>query len=64
VTNYLVSEVLNQQSTDLREFLLQISILNRFNADLSDAVFYHYPSETGTSNEIGKSCKDFRWYAE
>jgi ATP/maltotriose-dependent transcriptional regulator MalT len=41
VTNYLVSEVLNQQSTDLREFLLQISILNRFNADLSDAVFYH-----------------------
>jgi len=40
VTNYLVGEVLNQQSTGMRKFLLQTSILNRFNADLSDAVCY------------------------
>jgi LuxR family maltose regulon positive regulatory protein len=51
VTNYLVSEVLNQQSTDLREFLLQTSILNRFNADLSDAVCYRSSREADSSQE-------------
>jgi LuxR family maltose regulon positive regulatory protein len=51
VTNYLVSEVLNQQSVDVREFLLQTSILNRFNADLSNAVCYRASRDVDNEQE-------------
>ena len=52
VTDYLVSEVLNQQSVEVREFLLQTSILNRFNADLSNAVCTRSPGEADSAQEI------------
>jgi LuxR family maltose regulon positive regulatory protein len=51
ITDYLVSEVLKKQSTDMREFLLQTSILNRFNANLSDAVCYRSSTEADGSQE-------------
>jgi LuxR family maltose regulon positive regulatory protein len=38
VIDYLADEVLSQQSTDLRQFLHQTSILDRFTAPLCDAV--------------------------
>ena len=39
IVDYLVSEVLTQQPKPLREFLLATSILDRFSADLCDALF-------------------------
>ncbi|GAB5426394.1 MAG: LuxR C-terminal-related transcriptional regulator [Crocinitomicaceae bacterium] len=38
IMDYLLEEVLNQQSQEIRAFLLQTSILKRLNADLCDAV--------------------------
>jgi LuxR family transcriptional regulator, maltose regulon positive regulatory protein len=38
ILNYLVEEVLNRQPEDLRDFLLETSILERFNAGLCDAL--------------------------
>ncbi len=38
ILDYLAEEVLNNQSEDLRRFLLQVSILDRFCASLWDAV--------------------------
>ena len=38
VADYLVSEVLDRQPEDIREFLLQTSILRRFTASLCDAL--------------------------
>jgi len=65
VTNYLVSEVLNQQSTDMRKFLLQTSILNRFNADLSDAVCFRSSREADRSRESdGKDLPALRLISE
>jgi len=43
IMDYLLEEVLLQQSPDLRRFMLQTSILTRFNASLCDAI-------TGQSN--------------
>ncbi|VVS94028.1 LuxR C-terminal-related transcriptional regulator [Desulfoluna spongiiphila] len=36
ITDYLVSEVIAHQDTDIQDFLMQTSILKRFNADLCD----------------------------
>ncbi len=41
IMEYLVEEVLNQQSDDIRAFLLGISILDTFCADLCDVVLGH-----------------------
>ena len=38
VLDYLIEEVLNQQSKDIQSFLLQTSILNRMNGSLCNAV--------------------------
>ncbi|MCA9913981.1 MAG: helix-turn-helix transcriptional regulator, partial [Anaerolineae bacterium] len=38
IMDYLLEEVLSQQGVDVRQFLLQTSILDRLNADLCDAV--------------------------
>ncbi|MHC1781840.1 MAG: LuxR C-terminal-related transcriptional regulator [Anaerolineaceae bacterium] len=38
ILNYLVEEVLNHQPEETRQFLLQVSILERFNAAVCDAV--------------------------
>ncbi len=45
VLEYLVEEVLRHQPDTLRDFLLQTSILERFNADLCDAVVEHDSSK-------------------
>jgi len=65
VTNYLASEVLNQQSTGMREFLLQTSILNRFNADLVNAVCYRSSTIADRSQESdGKDLSTSRFISE
>lgn len=38
IMDYLLEEVLSQQTADMRRFLLQTSILDRLNGDLCDAV--------------------------
>ncbi len=38
IIDYLVEEVLNRQTPDVQSFLMQTAILERFNADLCDAV--------------------------
>ena len=40
VAEYLLTEVLEHQTTDVKNFLLGTSILERFNAELCAAVFY------------------------
>ncbi len=46
IVDYLVSEVLNQQPPEIREFLHQTSILERFNADLCEAVTQNEQAST------------------
>ncbi len=38
ILDYLAEEVIDQQPTEVQQFLLQTAILNRFNAELCDAV--------------------------
>jgi LuxR family maltose regulon positive regulatory protein len=44
IMDYLVEEILKQQSEDVRQFLLQTSILERFCSSLCDAVTLHSDS--------------------
>jgi LuxR family maltose regulon positive regulatory protein len=50
VLDYLISEVLEQQSEKVQSFLLQTSILNRLTGSLCDAVCFENP-ETTTGQE-------------
>ena len=45
IVDYLVSEVLSQQSAEIRHFLLQTSILERFNVQLCNAVTQNASSQ-------------------
>ncbi|MEP2988266.1 MAG: LuxR C-terminal-related transcriptional regulator [Parasphingorhabdus sp.] len=46
LADYLVTNVLENQSQELQEFLLKTSILNSFNADLANAVCGHSNSQS------------------
>ena len=46
ILDYLMEEVLGQQSSDVRDFLLSTCILDRFTAPLCDAVTGRYASQT------------------
>jgi len=62
VTDYLVSEVLDRQSQETRNFLLHTCILDRFNSNLCEAVYYGFSQETGNqpvSNSIDPSVSAF-----
>ncbi len=45
IVDYLLDEVLHRQPDDIQEFLLQTSILERFNAGLCNAVTQRYDSQ-------------------
>lgn len=48
IVEYLMSEVLSQQSPAYQDFLLRSSILDRFNAELCDAVLWQEDNEVPT----------------
>ncbi len=52
VLDYLVEEVLEHQSSELQEFLLQTSILERLTAPLCDAVRFGTAEAPGSSQSI------------
>ena len=52
ILDYLAEEVLNNQPEDLRRFLLQISILERFCAPLCDAVTGSFPGNSAVRIEM------------
>jgi LuxR family maltose regulon positive regulatory protein len=60
VLNYLVEEVLNQQTRAVQEFLLHTSILERLCGSLCDAVIGHSPLviHTATGNQLFASNDD------
>ena len=51
VLDYLAEEVIRQQRDDLREFLIQTSILERFNAESCEAIT-GYPDSQGLLSEL------------
>jgi LuxR family maltose regulon positive regulatory protein len=51
IMDYLMEEVLSRQSADVRRFLLQSSILERFTASLCDAVVYN-DADAGKSRKL------------
>lgn len=55
VADYVVSEVLSQQSPALQDFLLRSSILNRFCADLCDAVLWSEDDFSPANSQPGVS---------
>ncbi len=52
ILDYLVEEVLNQQTPEIQGFLLETSILERMCADLCDAVLSTHSKETKNSQAI------------
>ncbi len=50
ILDYLLEEVLNHQSSEIREFLLRTSVLERFNAELCASVNASETSITGVQN--------------
>jgi LuxR family maltose regulon positive regulatory protein len=53
IQDYLADEVLQQRPSGTQEFLLQTSILRRFNASLCDAVRFGIPDETARISDRG-----------
>lgn len=53
VTEYLVSEVLSQQTETIARYLIDTSILNRFNAPLSEALKISDKKAVDDKNNIG-----------
>ncbi len=51
VLDYLAEEVIRQQRDDIREFLIQTSILERFNAESCEAIT-GYPDSQGLLSEL------------
>lgn len=45
VLDYLAEEVIHQQSSDIRQFLVQTSVLERFNAEICDALTGRHDSQ-------------------
>jgi LuxR family maltose regulon positive regulatory protein len=54
VLDYLIEEVLEQQSESVQTFLLQTAVLNRLNGSLCDAVRFGY-SKSPTGQEDGQA---------
>jgi len=54
VLDYLAEEVIRQQRDDVREFLIQTSILERFNAQSCEAIT-GYPNSNGLLSEVEQS---------
>jgi ATP/maltotriose-dependent transcriptional regulator MalT len=52
ILDYLIEEVLSQQSDEIQSFLIHTSILNRMCGPLCDAVF---PNSNGTGQEVLKN---------
>ncbi len=52
IMDYLLSEVLSQQSPAYWEFLLQTSILERFNGELCDAILWQAGNTTPASADL------------
>ncbi len=73
ILDYLVEEVLNQQTPEIQDYLLETSILDRMCADLCDAVLSTRTKATATSQVILEQLErsnlfvvslddDRRWY--
>jgi LuxR family maltose regulon positive regulatory protein len=54
VLDYLAEEVIHQQRDDVREFLIQTSILERFNAQSCEAIT-GYPNSLGLLSELDQA---------
>jgi LuxR family maltose regulon positive regulatory protein len=52
VIDYLMEEVLEQQTLEIQAFMLKTSILERLNGDLCDAVVNEHPTESGGKSQI------------
>lgn len=52
ILDYLIEEVLNQQALEIRDFLVETSILDRMCGDLCDAVWSGAEKRTGNGQMI------------